>query len=144
MRTTTLLLLIATALVACGTTTQRPLTAEWSAPERYEFVVESSCGERGFLGRYHVVVEDGEVSDATGHDDPAQRLLADEERRNQVPTLSELLNEAQDARAEGADVVEVTFDESDGHPSAIEIDWDANAIDDEACYAISDYNTDPT
>jgi hypothetical protein len=67
-------------------------------------------------------------------------LLSSDEHRDQVPTLSGLLQEARDAEAQGADMAEVIFDESDGHPVTIEIDWDTNATDDEACYQVSQYN----
>lgn len=36
-------------------------------------------------------------------------------------------------------MAEVIFDESDGHPVTIGIDWDTNATDDEACYQVSQY-----
>jgi len=114
--------------------------ASWSAPAEYEFVLESSCGERDFLGRYHVVVEGGEVIEVSGLDDYATRQLSSDEHRGLVPTLSELLGEVSDAQAQGADVAKVTFADSDGHPVAIEIDWDTRAMDDEACYRVSQFS----
>src|SRR3712207_7029435 len=50
---------------------------------------------------------------------------------------SGLLAEAAQAREHGADIVRVTVDPDDGHPTSIEIDHDDNAMDDEACYRIS-------
>jgi heat shock protein HslJ len=56
-----------------------------------------------------------------------------------VPTLEELLEEAEEARRAGADIVEIDFHPETGHPTSIEIDHDEQAIDDEACYVISNY-----
>lgn len=127
-------------LVSCGTAGDPLVGAGWAAPAEYEFVLESSCGERDFLGRYHVVVEGDEVIEARGLDDYATRLLSSDEHRGLVPTLSELLGEVRDAQAQGADVAKVSFDESDGHPVAMEIDWDTDAMDDEACYRVSQFS----
>jgi hypothetical protein len=56
-----------------------------------------------------------------------------------VPTLSRLEAEAETARRNGADVVEVERDLGDAHPTKITIDPDRNAVDDEECYTIEDY-----
>lgn len=127
-------------LVSCGTAGEPLVGAGWTAPAEYEFVLESSCGERDFLGRYHIVVEGEQVTEASGLDGYATRLLSSDEHRDLVPTLSELLREVKDAEAQGADVAETTFDESDGHPVTIEIDWDTDATDDEACYRVSQFS----
>lgn len=133
--------IVTLVLVSCGAAGKPLLGAGWTAPAEYEFVLESTCGERDFLGRYHVVVEGDRVMEADGLDDYATRLLSSDEHRELVPTLSELLREVGDARAQGADVAKVIFDESDGHPVAIEIDWDTDAMDDEACYRVSQFST---
>jgi hypothetical protein len=57
-----------------------------------------------------------------------------------VPSLDDLLAEAEEARAAGADVVEIEHGAKDGHPTSINIDYMKNAIDDGACYVISDYS----
>lgn len=110
----------------------------WQPPADYEFVLESSCGERALIGTFGVVIEDGEVAEAEALDESAESLLTSlgVER---VPSLGELLDQASTAREEGADVVDVTTDPSDGHPTRIDIDWDTNAVDDEECYVVSDY-----
>ena len=56
-----------------------------------------------------------------------------------VPTIGGLLAEARRARDAEADVVDVAVDPADGHPMSIDIDWDRNSIDDEACYVITDF-----
>ncbi len=101
-------------LVGCGDP-QVSNIPNWQAPDAYEFTVDSACGERALIGRFHVVVEDGSVVEAEGLDDAAI------------------------AKAEGAEIVEVQATE-DGRPSAIDINWDTDAIDDEACYRITDYS----
>ena len=52
-------------------------------PDSYRYVIESSCGERGFLGRYRVVVRDGAVVSVKNLNDdyPYQPDFAE------VPTL---------------------------------------------------------
>ena len=53
-----------------------------------------------------------------------------------MPTLAELLKQARDAQDQGADVVDVSFEASDGHPTH----WDEAATDDEACYDVEEYS----
>jgi len=87
-----------------------------------------------------VTVHDGEVSDATGLDDSARRMV----RRlpDQVPTLGDLLRELDQARRDDADTAEAEYAD-DGHPVRISLDWDADAVDDEAEYVISAYEPGP-
>jgi hypothetical protein len=54
------------------------------------------------------------------------------------PTLGELLDELAEARRDGAYEAKLTTNPVDGHPTGITIDPIKNAIDDEACYAISE------
>lgn len=115
----------------------------WQAPDHYGFDLVSSCGERSLLGDFRITVEDGAISHLEALDEQAQRIVDDPELRETVPTLSGLLDEARAAQDQGADVVEVTVDPADGHPTAINIDWQLNATDDEACYAVSNYTTAP-
>lgn len=129
--------LTASFVIGCSDPPAAPRDLAWEAPPRYAFVVTSSCGERNFLGRYHVIVADGAVLDVAGLDRRSNELLDHPRRR--VPTVTDLLEEARTARDDGADLLQITFHPVDGHPTAIAIDWSAAATDDEACYAISDY-----
>lgn len=132
---------IAGLLAACGSPgagTDDP-GADWEAPAAYEYTLESSCGERNFLGRFHIVVRDDQVVNAEGLDERGRELLEHPEYRTLVPTLTDLLDEADQARADNADVVEVVRDDATGRPVRIDIDWLENATDDEACYEVSDY-----
>jgi hypothetical protein len=74
-----------------------------------------------------------------GLDESARRYGG---QASSVPTLARILGEAEAARAANADRVEITLDAVDGHPTEILIDYRVKAIDDEACYRITDYSVD--
>lgn len=112
----------------------------WEAPDSYQFVVNSSCGERFFLGTFQITVRNGAVVETVGLDADAERLLGNPQWRADIPSLSDLIAEARVARAEGADLVRVNLSEDGNYPTTIEIDWLANAIDDEACYRITEFD----
>jgi hypothetical protein len=107
----------------------------WVEPTAYSYVLDSSCGERMLIGRFRVTVVGGRTTAFEELNDPptGQFRLAD------IPTLGDLVQEVERARTDGADTVILEVDPGDGHPVRIEIDWMAEAIDDEACYAISEY-----
>lgn len=113
-------------------------TAEWDEPEAYSFTLESRCGERMLIGRFTVEVENGEVIGIEGLDDQG-RTAASVIQPSEVPTLADLVGLAADARSDGADKVNLVTDPADGRPVSVEIDWQANATDDEECYQISDF-----
>jgi len=111
---------------------------DWIEPASYEYDLHSDCGERNLIGSFRITVLDGKVVDVVGGDERAAVVVDEPELRAAVPTLAELLDEARTAAASGADVVSVdTNGEPDGRPGLIEIDYDTNAIDDEACYLIT-------
>jgi hypothetical protein len=112
--------------------------ATWSAPAKYAFTLSSQCGERALIGRFRVTVQDDKVTHAEGLDDAARRALM-LRMADLVPTLRKLEAEAETARTEGADVVEVERAPGDAHPTEITIDQSRDAVDDEACYTIEDY-----
>lgn len=111
---------------------------EWREPATYSFTLESRCGFRMLIGRFHVEVENGAVVSVDGLDEQG-RLVAGIIQHDEVPTLTGLLGRVAEARNEGADEVNLSTDPVDGRPISIEIDWQANAIDDEECYTISDF-----
>lgn len=142
-------LLCATA--ACGTDTPpSPGTAEgtgtksvaaqgrnaWAEPDAYTYTLKSSEGERSLLGTFRVTVQDREVVKAVGLDDSGRRVV--EQMPDEVPTIGGLLEEMEQARRDNADTAEAEY-AADGHPVRISLDWEANAIDDEALYIITDY-----
>lgn len=103
---------------------------DWTEPADYSFVVDSSCGERSFIGRYAVVVRDGEVSRVEALSKGWDGVTPD-----QTPTIAEMLASARDANQSAE--VEITVDEA-GVPTWISIDHDLRSIDEEECYLLSD------
>nr|WP_237448381.1 DUF6174 domain-containing protein [Nocardioides flavescens] len=99
-------------------------------PSTYDLVLTSTCGERSLIGDYQVSVVDGQVTSATSLDPgyPSPRRLDD------VPTLRDLLDKAEDAGA-GAEVDLRTDDR--GWPVELSIDHLPRAVDDEECYRVS-------
>lgn len=145
------ILLLAVAMTACNGNdpaprlSQQPSNAPvWTSPDTYEFDLKSSCGERNLIGRFHIVVENGRLNSVKGLGGSDKSLVEFLLESHDIPTLEELLAEADEARRTEADVVEVSLDPSDGHPTQIDIDYNRNAIDDEACYSITHYNEDPS
>lgn len=126
------------ATAACGedAPAAKAFEPDWDEPSSYTYTLESAEGERALIGRFEVTVKDGEVVSSEGLDESGRRVV--EELPDQVPTIGELLEEVKAARKDDADKVEVDY-ASDGHPTRISLDWDENAIDDEAEYAITDY-----
>jgi hypothetical protein len=111
----------------------------WTEPPAYKFTLTSTCGERALIGRFRVTVTSGAVTRTEGLDDAARKALM-LRLSKLVPTLGQLLDEADTARRQGADEVVVHVDRADGHPTSIRIDPNRDAIDDESCYDISDYS----
>lgn len=128
------------AKATSGSSQEEGTIRGWKAPRNYSFRVRSRCGEQSFIGTFHIVVANGEIADAKGLDESAVAALRS--MGKDIPTLTDLLDYAVEAEQEDADVVDVVFDESDGHPKKIEIDYDAAAIDDESCFFITDYEPD--
>ncbi|WP_328475402.1 DUF6174 domain-containing protein [Actinoplanes sp. NBC_00393] len=128
----------AAALSGCGGSPEPAAAAEWQEPARYTYELKSSCGERALIGHFRITVEQGKVTAAEGLDESG-RWFVEDARSEPAPTLGQLLDQANRAREQGADVAEVTTDPADGHPTEINIDPQANAIDDESCYTITGY-----
>ncbi|MFE9023509.1 DUF6174 domain-containing protein [Streptomyces sp. NPDC007808] len=108
----------------------------WQEPGSYTYTLLSSRGERSLLGTFRITVRDGAVVDAVGLDDSGRSVA--ERVPDAVPTLGELLAELDRARRDGADEAQARY-AADGHPVRISLDWEEDAIDDEALYVISDY-----
>ena len=109
--------------------------AEWAEPGAYSYQLFSTCGERGGIGRFHVVVEGGNVVSFVGTDEVGLRhapLMTNED----VPTIGGLVTLAEEARSAGADEVTLQTDPATGQPIALEIDRILNGIDDEECYYV--------
>lgn len=141
-----LILLTLASLSACGDAGKpaaggsrqaEGATGAWDAPPNYSFRVTSKCGEQNFIGTFHIVVRYGEVAEVKGLDESGTNSV--EYMGDKIPTLSDLLDYADEAQQAGADVVEVAYDEKDGHPTKIEFDYNLNAVDDESCFVVTKY-----
>jgi hypothetical protein len=86
------------------------------------------------IGTFTMTVADGKVTKVIRKDGTLP-----ETKPENFPTLSDLLDEYSTARQNGADVAKLEVDPADGHPTKIDLDPIKNAIDDEACYVISNY-----
>ncbi|MEV6345652.1 DUF6174 domain-containing protein [Actinoplanes sp. NPDC051851] len=129
---------VTAALSGCGGNPEPTAAVAWQEPARYTYELESSCGERALIGRFRITVEQDEVTAAEGLDESGRWFVADA-RSEPVPTLGQLLDRVDRARQQGAAIAEVTTDPADGHPTRIDIDPDAGAIDDESCFSIAGY-----
>ena len=109
----------------------------WEEPASYSCTLKSAT--QVLAGTFRVKVRDGRVTEAVGVDGDARRQV--QELPGEVPTIGELLTRLEKARSDRADTAEAEY-AADGHPVRIILDWDKNAIDDEALYVISSY--DPT
>jgi hypothetical protein len=107
----------------------------WSEPAKYEFVLDRRCAAGPSDGRYQVDVAGGQVVTA----DRIDGKTASGEEEIDPPTLRELLDMAQTATDDGAQVT-TELDKADGHPVSVSIDTsDGGTGADQACFVISDY-----
>lgn len=127
------------AVTACGNGTEgAPVQhrTPWQEPVSYTYTLRSSEGERALLGTFRISVRDGAVVKAVGLDDSGRRVV--DGTPDAVPTIGQLLGELEQARRDDADTAEAQY-AADGHPVRILLDWEENAVDDEARYVISGY-----
>ncbi|MER5185698.1 DUF6174 domain-containing protein [Streptomyces sp. NPDC002896] len=137
------------AMAACGTQSSvsggsaegaRAKSAEaltsWEKPSSYTYTLTSSEGERTLIGAFQVTVRDGRVAEAVGLDESSRRVV--KQSPAEVPTIGELLEQLEQARHDEAYRAEAQYAD-DGHPVRISLDWEENAVDDEAVYVISGY-----
>jgi hypothetical protein len=122
---------------ASGPAAQPAAQPAWTEPADYKFTVESSCGGQPLIGLFRVTVSDGAVIKSEGLDTAARRALM-LRIAHLVPTLQQMVDQAEQARDGGA-AVTLERDPADGHPVAVRIDESKDAIDDETCYTISGY-----
>lgn len=128
------------AVAGCGSRGTGVSEAQkWAEPARYRYTLYSSCGERLLLGTFRVTVEQSVVTKAEALDESATSVL-EGRKPDVVPSIGGLVAEAVKARADNADKVTVQLDPADGHPTKVMIDQYSNAVDDEACYTVSDYH----
>lgn len=114
----------------------RAESTAWKEPSAYTYTLKSSGGERLLIGTFRVTVRKGKVARAVGMDEPGRAVV--KRSPGAVPTIGGLLKELEQARRDGADTAEAEYSTT-GRPLRITLDRSANAVDDEAEYAISDY-----
>jgi len=105
----------------------------WSTAS-YRYTIGSSCGERAFIGTYHVTVKDGRIT-RIASEDPNEQII--DFYQGELPTIADLLAR-QHAEGDGAPS-EFRFDAATGVPTSVAFEGDPHAIDDEECYTITDY-----
>ena len=122
------------AFVDGGPPAESGIPTDWTRPgPDYSYTVDAGCGERrGLVGWYRIRVSDGTVAEVW----PLDQYSADVSP-SAAPTIADLVDEAAQAERDGADEIVVTTSPQ-GYPHRILIDRDADAIDDEVCYTISD------
>jgi hypothetical protein len=130
---------------ACSSTSEPPdADPVWIEPPFYTYVVESSCGERFFLGTFRIGVEHGNVVHVEALDESAE-ILVESSGNDAIPTLGELVAEYAAAKQPGpyiageADFARLVRSLDGSYPSSIEIDYSAEAMGDEACYLITEF-----
>ncbi|GIH10137.1 hypothetical protein Rhe02_82040 [Rhizocola hellebori] len=127
-----------TALALAGCGDAAPTTAEpslsWQEPANYEYTVASTCGERLLIGTFKMTVAQGKVTEVVRKDNTLPEV-----KPENYPSLKDLLDEYLTAKKNGAHLAKLETDPADGHPTKIDLDPIKNAIDDEACYRISNY-----
>ncbi|MFF5757477.1 DUF6174 domain-containing protein [Streptomyces longwoodensis] len=110
----------------------------WEEPASYSYTLTSST--QVLAGTFRVEVRNGKVTKVVGLDEDSRRQAQD--LPGEVPTIGKLLTTLNQARGEDADTADAEY-AADGHPVRISLDWDENAIDDEALYTISSYESTP-
>lgn len=130
------------ATAACGSGEPKSATAPtrttWKEPESYSYTLTSTT--QVLAGTFRVEVRDDKVTEAVGVDEDSRRQVR--ELPGEIPTIGELLKRLAKARSDNAHTAKVEY-ATDGHPLRITLDWDQNAIDDEALYVISAYKPTP-
>ena len=101
----------------------------------YEFTFRRSCNCSGDVtAPIRVTVTNGAITDAVYTADGSQ---ATEAARMNVRTIGELFALIDDA-IDSADDMRVTYDLTDGHPTAIDIDWESATADEETSIRVTD------
>ncbi|MFI6037247.1 DUF6174 domain-containing protein [Streptomyces sp. NPDC051315] len=135
-------LLCATAACDSGAAHPEPAggsaPAAWKEPASYAYTLTSRT--QVLAGTFRVEVRDGAVAEVLGLDEDSRR--AAREVPGLVPTIGGLLERLEQARDDDAHTAEARY-APDGRPVRISLDWDENAIDDEALYVISAYDPTP-
>ena len=113
--------------------------ARWAAqhPPSYRYVVQKGCFcPVNIVQPVRIEVRDGAALSMANAETGAPVPAADFE---DVATLDHLFVLIQRAIDQGADRVEVRYDEALGYPTLISIDHISNAVDDEVSYSVEHF-----
>ncbi|WP_232050569.1 hypothetical protein [Actinoplanes sp. OR16] len=133
------------AAAGTGTAASAPAFTE---PSAYSYVMTRGCDAAAPLGRYQVTVAAGAVTKAERVGAPAVSasgsaevdlgpVTGQEGEEIEVPTLAELVEMAQTANEDGAEV-STEFDAADGHPVKVTINV-TDTADGAECWSVHDY-----
>ncbi|MEV8506385.1 DUF6174 domain-containing protein [Actinoplanes sp. NPDC051475] len=123
------------AAVFWGIAASKPPT--WVEPPAYEYSVRFRCGMEFPPGQYTLTVADGKVAKVVADNAFSQEVMRVRKLKPEyLPTLGDLYEQYQKARDKGADVADISFDDADGHPTRIRLDYRKEWIDDESCFDI--------
>ncbi|GAA1629394.1 hypothetical protein [Actinoplanes couchii] len=124
-----------------------PSAPAWTEPAAYTFTLVRGCDDTAPEGRYQATVKDGVVTTATragGAASPAPSSEADlgpvtgeEGEEIDVPALGQLLEMAETAKDDGAEVA-TEYDLTDGHPVKVTINV-MEEVDGLECWTVTDY-----
>jgi hypothetical protein len=129
--------LAAAVLASCGEPTR---VSQQPSPEAgyellhgaYQFVITSSCGERSGLGSFHLSV----IDDVVVAVDPLPGSALGGMEPQDFPTIADLFDIAENAEPDA--IVDLQVDD-DGIVKSLSIDHQPEAIDDEECYNVEDF-----
>jgi hypothetical protein len=105
--------------------------SHWSAygADDYGYTVERQCFcSPGRRGPYDIVVKDGSAANRT-------------KANRGVNTVPQLFEQIQTLISQDADTLSVTYDDTTGVPLKMAADPNANAVDDERGFSVTDFHT---
>lgn len=123
-----------TAPGASGTPTGASYPAFTPQDYRYQLEVLCYCPQ---VGTVQVVVQDGEVADATSIDGPSAGQPAPDFARLTIDDIITMANDPAVAKAN------VEWPDGQDHPSSVMLDRIAQAVDDEVTYTIASVQVTP-
>lgn len=137
-----LVMSLAIGTAGCGDSPAAPVLdllharALWEdvGPESYRYAIRRSCFcDAASLRTVRVTVSDGEAVEWTYVDDASPVPEALRQHFSSVSGLFDILEEAYD---QGADAVEVIYDDQTGAPLSFSIDYWVEAVDEELAYTV--------
>ena len=88
----------------------------WTEPDSYVYVFDAQCGRRVLSGRWEVTVENGKAVDYRSLDSPGSQPCSGTE----LPTLADLMNQVERARADGDAIVKAFESRSRRRPPDVD------------------------